>query len=584
MFSRFFCLLLLILVATAVSADDPAQAVDYSKILTGRKIGQIYVNVKDIFPAEEDLSWLYRKANGWKYTTQDPVILRELTFKPGMEITNFHIRESSRNIRTLDFIRRVDIKPIIIDAETIDVYVEVQDTWTLIPQVSYSSGDGRNKQSFGLAESDLFGLGKRLEFLVEDDDGRKTTQTVYDDRRFFGSENQFELAQFQRSDGDIHQISLERPLRTLFDDKSFGVSFLYGDTAERLFRNNEERYVYRDKNTDFDIFYTFVKGQPEIQSRRYSFGYNYFENNFSDADADDYDDLGIDLDEVTLEDVELPEDRRFVGPYFAFESIQPQFISKNYIDRFDRFDDYNLGNQSSMKFQLAPEALGSDADALLFSASTGTGWLFTPESFLRGEIGVGTRYLEEEGTLENSIIRSDLRYYNLLGNKKIGGLSLGNHTLAAAFTMDYAQKLDRDREFLLGADNFLRGYSARTFSGDKRIAINLEDRIHWKEDVWKLISLGTVFFIDVGTSTTDSLSTAIQDEVYSDVGFGLRIGLPRSSGSRVLRFDVAFPMRDGPDGTEAYDPRFLFSASQSFNSFLRTEVISRERATVDTGF
>ncbi len=584
MFSRFSCLIFSLFLATTILAENIPTLVDYSQILNGRKVGQIFVSVHDVFPKDEDPNLLYRKANDWKYKTQDKVILRELTFKPGMEISQFHIKESSRNIRTLDFIRRVEIKPVVVDDQTVDVYVVVQDTWTLIPQISYSSVDGRNRQSFGLAESDLFGLGKRLEFLVEDDAGRKTTQTVYDDRRFFGTSNQFEVARFQRSDGDINKISLERPFRTLFDQNSYGIAYSRGDTAERLFRNSDERYVFRDKDTDFDMFYTFAKGQPEVGSRRYSFGYNYLENKFQEASLEDYNNLGIDLNEIKLEDIELPENRRYVGPYLAFESIQPKFISKNYIDRFDRFDDYNLGNQSSLKLQLAPEALGSYEDALLFSGSTGTGWLFTDNSFMRGEIGVGSRYMKEEHTLENSILRSDLRYYNLLGNQKIGGLSLGNHTLAAAFTMDYSQKLDRDQEFLLGADNFLRGYSARTFSGDKRVAVNLEDRIHWAEDVWKILSFGSVFFLDVGTSTENSLDKALQNEVYSDAGFGLRVGLPRSSGSRVLRFDVAYPLRDGPDGTEAFKPRFLFSASQSFNSFLRSEVISKERATVDTGF
>ena len=142
---------------------------------------------------------------------------------------------------------------------------------------------------------------------------------------------------------------------------------------------------------------------------------------------------------------------------------------------------------------------------------------------------------------------------------------------------------DRNREFLLGADNFLRGYEARTFSGDKRFVLNLEDRIHLYDDVWQLLSVGGVIFADIGAASFSSTEDILQDELFSDIGFGLRLGFPRSSGSRVVRMDVAFPLRDGPDGTERYDPRFLVSVSQVFDSFLRGEIASSRRSTIDTG-
>ena len=60
--------------------------------------------------------------------------------------------------------------------------------------------------------------------------------------------------------------------------------------------------------------------------------------------------------------------------------------------------------------------------------------------------------------------------------------------------------------------------------------------------------------------------------------------MPAASGTRVLRVDIALPLRDGPDGSDRYEPRIIFSGGQLFSGFLRSERVGGERATVDVGF
>ena len=210
------------------------------------------------------------------------------------------------------------------------------------------------------------------------------------------------------------------------------------------------------------------------------------------------------------------------------------------------------------------------------------GWQFTGSDFLRGEVGLNSRL--QDGEVQNSIIRTEAKYYDVLGNCFLGDQFLGKHTFASSFYIDFGEDLDKDRQFLLGADTGLRGYAANSFEGDKRLLLNLEERAHIADDVLKLWSLGTAVFFDAGGATRDSLGQILTEDLYSDVGFGFRVGFPRASGGGVVRLDIAFPLRPGPDGTNSFEPRFIIAAGQDFGARLRSEVVGAENATIGVGF
>jgi outer membrane translocation and assembly module TamA len=75
----------------------------------------------------------------------------------------------------------------------------------------------------------------------------------------------------------------------------------------------------------------------------------------------------------------------------------------------------------------------------------------------------------------------------------------------------------------------------------------------------------------------------VTDDLYADIGVGLRIGFPRSSSGGILRFDIAVPLRDGDDGTRSFEPRFLVSAGQLFSARLRSEAAGSEKSNVEVG-
>ncbi|MCB0339187.1 MAG: hypothetical protein KDD53_06270, partial [Bdellovibrionales bacterium] len=183
-------------------------------------IRSITYQIRDIFEGEE-LAWLYRTANAAHIATRQEVIARELLFKEGDAFDEFLIRESERNLRTLSYIRKISITPSF-DGDYVDLLVSVQDTWTLIPVITYSSGTGEgDNRAAGISESNIFGYGKRLETVYKEDRGQSEVQFVWEDPRLWGTRNRLLTGYFDRSDGYRYLGSFGRPFRSLVERRSW---------------------------------------------------------------------------------------------------------------------------------------------------------------------------------------------------------------------------------------------------------------------------------------------------------------------------------------------------------------------------
>lgn len=545
-----------------------------------RTIREIKIIIRDVFD-DNELSFPYKAANSIKVNTKEDIVKRELLFKEGDKYDSFVIQESGRNLRSLPFLREIDIIEVP-DGEFVDVIVRVQDTWTLFPIVSLSSGGGVDKRSVGMVEGNFLGYGKRLEGLVADDEGRRTYEAVFDDRRFLGSLQRFTIGHFERSDGRESVLSWGRPFRSLVDESAWFTDFQSSDLVGRMFEASNERFIYRHQMMHATGGYTFTLGSPSELLTRLTLGYRFTSDEFFNADDSDFDSIGIDREDLHPRGGMLAEDRRFSGPVISYQRIKPDFISLNFVDFFDRYEDYNLGNEFIINSHISPKVLGSMYDGVNFRISNSAGHRLGASKFLRGLVSSSFRV--QDYSLRNIIFSAQGRYYNVLGPQFLGGVYLGQHTLAAALSLDSGYSLDMDREFVLGAGNGLRGYQDRTFNGSHSFVLNLEDRFHLIDEVAKLVSIGGAVFADVGSIGRDTLSDMLQSGVYANVGVGLRLGLVRSSGGTVVRVDLAFPLRNGPDGSGRFEPQLLITTGQLFRAALRSDALGLQTPAISAGF
>ena len=574
-----FILVLLVFICFPPSLSAETQL--FSKELNDKIIESVTIDVVPIFE-DPSLGAPYSTMNSLKISTQQDTVRQELNFKVGDRFNAFSMSESLRRLRAIRYLSNVSIIPVQNANGGLDITVVVQDTWTLIPQFNISSGSGNNSQSAGFSESNFLGLGKRAEVSYTKDDARKTIETVYEDNRFLGTDTRLLAGYFNLTDGHQEVLYYGLPFRTLLDPVSWYGTVNNNDSVGRLFKDGTENYIFRQKLENYSARYRIARNDEDSDVRRFTLGYDFQKADFSKATIQDYKDLDLDPATVSNDPALLPKNRLFSGPNFSYQYIEPKYISMNYIDRFERIEDYNLGTVQDVGFTIAPEAFGSDYNALLVSLNHGQGYSFSPASFIRGELGLSGRV--EPGTVVNDLSRAEIKFYNVLGDAYWGDLWCGRHTLALNFNTEYGDDLDRDRQLSAGADNGLRGFSARSFNGDKRALLNIEDRVHLAENVFDILSFGTAAFIDVGGATYDSYGTLFTDNLNADIGAGLRFAFPRSSGGRVLRFDIATPVNDGPDGSRALEFRLIFAGGQIFSSKLRSESEGPEAANVSVGF
>jgi hemolysin activation/secretion protein len=120
-----------------------------------------------------------------------------------------------------------------------------------------------------------------------------------------------------------------------------------------------------------------------------------------------------------------------------------------------------------------------------------------------------------------------------------------------------------DREVQLEADgaNGLRAYRLHAFAGDRRVILNLENRVRLTPELLHLIVLGAAVFVDAGYAWPPGVPVRLSD-LRADAGVGLRVGLPRASRHALFRLDLAYALRPDLQGRRGW--LVSFSSSQAF--------------------
>ncbi|HMB72642.1 MAG TPA: BamA/TamA family outer membrane protein, partial [Gammaproteobacteria bacterium] len=123
----------------------------------------------------------------------------------------------------------------------------------------------------------------------------------------------------------------------------------------------------------------------------------------------------------------------------------------------------------------------------------------------------------------------------------------GDELFLASFRTAFANELDAENQILLGGDNDLRGYPLRYQSGEKSALLSFEQRFYTDWYPFRLIRVGYAFFFDAGRVWDDDPRGTPNTGTLYDVGVGLRLTSPRSSGRSVVHIDLAFPINAPAD-------------------------------------
>ncbi len=517
----------LLLAGAGARAQEPQeQAPQVSTAVAGKQVAEIRVERVNVFdpkvPGED--WWPFRVANNIHYPTRENVIRRELLFAPGEVWDPLKVIQSERNLRANGSFRRADILPVERPDGRVDAVVLAQDSWTTNPRFAAGTEGGDTFFSMGVEEGNILGYGKSLALDYGRANRRTASSVSYGDPRFLGTRLALGTSYSRGSTGDASAASLTRPFYSL---EAHGASA----ASWRLF--SDEFFIQREAS-DFSKHRKTRRTAEASTGRRLPWDSVFVQR----AEAGWY------ADRLQYERVHetvpgfLPADRELSGPTAGYSWVQPRYIKETYIDRMERVEDYNLGNELSVRAGWMGAATGSDRDRFIWNASNQQGVRFAPGRFAIARVGLMGR--AAGGRWENAIANVDLNMFWKTHWR-------GDHTLVAHAEGAFGRYLDKDSQIVLGGATGLRGYKNNSFTGGKAVLVNFEDRFFFPGEYFHLVRLGAAVFVDSGIVADEGARLALRG-IKSDVGFGLRAASSRSRSGGVGRIDLAYALNRGPGG------------------------------------
>jgi|CXWL01.1.fsa_nt_gi hypothetical protein len=519
-----------VLLAAALAAAPGARAFqspEPPEEMPGRVIGDIRVERTNVFDPTvlgEDI-WPFRVANKLHYSTREYVIRRELLFAPGDIWDPLTIIQSERNLRANGSFRRADIYPIKRPDGRVDAVVQAQDSWTTNPRFSAGTEGGESFFGLGLEEGNILGYGKSASFDYTRTGNKTNYSYSYGDPRFLGSRMALNGRYERGTTGDVGAAWLTRPFYSLESDNAKAAAWSRSVVEVPLYRNADEFSKFRERRRVAEASAGMRLNASRDFVQRGEAGWY--------SDRAQFEPLPQTVPGT------LPYDRELSGPTVGYSWVQARYVKENYIDRMERVEDFNLGNEFAVRGGWMGAATGSDRDRAIFNVSNQHGAALAPGRFAIGRVGLTGRTVN--GSVENGLATANLNVFWKTNWR-------GDHTLVGHIEGGFGRFLDRESYLALGGNTGLRGYKNNSFIGDKAVLLNFEDRFFFEGEWFHLARLGAALFVDAGAVATEN-NALLWRSIKADLGAGLRVASTRSRSGSVARVDLAYALNGGPGGS-----------------------------------
>lgn len=505
----------------------------------GATIGEIRVRPQEIFdtsdPAENHA--LFRFANRLHIPTHEGVIRRAILFRTGEPVSVRLIDETERLLRSNRYLYDVSIQPVALQGGVVDIEVLTRDTWSLSVGAGVSTSGGERSSNVEFAENNLFGTGSTLGFKRSNDVDRSSTEVEYANERAFGTWVSVAASHASNSDGSRSAVSVVRPFYALDSRWSAGFRASSDDRIDPLYQAGEIASEYRVTQSQADVFGGWSSGLVDGWVQRHTVGGSASRVRYA-------------IEPGLVAPVQLPEDRRRVGPYWRYGLIEDRIereLNRNLVGRPEFFQ---LGLLASVQLNWDARALGADRDALRWHAAISRGFVPQPGDTLIARAAWRGELLRQGAGAQ--LVSVGAQYYRPQSKRRL---------FYASAAADWLTRPGPTDQLLLGGDNGLRGYPLRHQSGARRVLLTAEQRFYTDVYLWRLFRLGGAAFVDVGRAWGGVLPNTANPGWLADVGAGLRIVSERSSFGTVLHIDVAFPLNGVGDISKA---QLLVKAKRSF--------------------
>ena len=449
-------------------------------------------------------NWVEKFGNNVHMKTRQFTIRNLLLFKQDERLDSLLVKESERLIRRQRYTRRVKIEPVAIagSKDSVDIYIRVLDSWSLIPNGS-ASGTG---SSIELTERNFLGLGH--EFQNDFDKRFNTGMTSYLARyRVPNIKNTYIDAeiiyQIWQSDNSLKSAGLQREFFSPFTRWAGGayaeervvldsLPNAQGEWGTENRKSNAQDYW---GGYSFKIFKGFTE---EDRTTNLITTGRYYNVNYSERPSPQYDSIGFFSDEKL---------------YLASVGITSRkYVQDKFLFNYDIVEDIPIGKLYSITFGMQDK---NNRHAAYGGGRYAFGNLYKWGYFsANAELG---SYLYK-GKFDQTILSLGMLYFT---NIKDWGTWRFRHFIKPQFVVGFNRMPIITDQLNLNGDTGIPGFDSRTTLGTKKALLTLQTQTYspWNLAGFRLNPFASFTMGILGNELKDLYSS----KVYSKIGIGLLI-------------------------------------------------------------
>jgi hypothetical protein len=485
------------------------------------RVGKVTIRPLDVYSEDEaNHGVVYDFADRLHIETRASVIRKFLLFREGEPFRPERLAETERNLRAQRFLKSASVVAQPPHDGVVDIVVTTQDSWSIAPETQAGNKGGASQVGASIVETNLLGSGKSVAVRWDKTVDRTRFLVDYQDPTVNSSYWNARVTYGMNSDGFEHAFSLGRPFYAFATPWSADFEFDSLRQNDRLYLAGETIDRFRHDSTRMIASFGRAFDPNDERANRVVTGIRVARDDFSEESG-----------------TTLPASRDFRYAFVRYERANNDFVKLNFINKDLRYEDFNLGGSYSIETAVSPRAFGMTANTFFARACASDGARLGDTSFMIPSFSLESRFDSLLGRgAANSVANATVNYVKRFDT---------DHPTAtvARVTMTDGWRLDQDVQFFADGLTGLRAYRLHAFTGSRSFIANVEQRVYLGREIAQLVSPGVVAFFDTGNATYGGASKLFA--VKSDVGLGVRIGLPRSP-KNLIRIDVAYPLNQEP--------------------------------------
>ncbi|MBI4500086.1 MAG: hypothetical protein HY700_02895 [Gemmatimonadetes bacterium] len=491
-------------------------------------IDSIVVITHDVFtPEEVQLNPAFGLMNGLHVKTRPEVVRRELLLKVGQPFDPARRAETLRNLRRVGLFNRVTMDTARVDGKLV-VYVTTSDVWTTSIGLNARSTGGTFTWSTSLSEANVLGTGNSASIGYAKEVDRNAVIAAANVRRLLGSAADGGVTYQELSDGHVGGAAIQVPFRAFSDRRSMLANGSLRSQQVLQFRDGAllQRWHRHGKFASFN-----AQLAPRASTRGYArVGLR------GQVKSEQY---------IHAQDTLLGIPDTLTAAFGMTADFRlARFIVVNHYNGFARDEDVDLSARVGVGALLAAKGLGYPRTGSGFFIEGQMGWPIGA-SFMR--VMLSANGLFTSAGLDSGQARASFTT----------ALRLIPRQPTILYVIAGIQRNPAPgAEFDLGhSGGGPRAFGPHSFNGTRMWWGTLEHRVFLVDEALGVLGIGAAAFLDYGGAWYPDERA----RRAGNIGFGLRIGPTRATGSNLGRFDLAYKFGDGVSGK-----RWVFSFGTSF--------------------